>query len=99
MTNLKSWVLVGALALAAVLPSTALAQEVCKVTDPTGTPLNFRKTPNGKILGQIKNGTKVHIEDYAEADNGKLWVYVVNARTNQDYGWVIREFVSCYQDK
>ena len=28
----------------------------CKVTDPTGTPLNVRDGPNGKVIGTLANG-------------------------------------------
>jgi hypothetical protein len=41
----------------------------CKVTDPTGTPLNVRDGPNGK--GTLANGALVAIVEYKEADNGK----------------------------
>jgi hypothetical protein len=44
---------------AAILP--AKAEEVCKVTDPTGTPLNVRDVPNGRIINQLKNGKEVYI--------------------------------------
>ena len=32
---------------------------VCIVSDPTGTPLNVRATPNGRIIGSLSNGTRV----------------------------------------
>jgi hypothetical protein len=32
--------------------------ERCKVTDPTGTPLNVRDSPNGKITGTLAHKTK-----------------------------------------
>jgi hypothetical protein len=35
----------------------------CKVTDPTGTPLNVRSGPNGKITGTLANGALVSITD------------------------------------
>ena len=37
----------------------------CEVTDPTGTPLNVRASPNGRILQTIKNDTIVFIEQTA----------------------------------
>ena len=33
----------------------------CKVTDPTGTPLNVRDGPNGKVIGTLANGALVAI--------------------------------------
>jgi len=39
----------------------ANAAYTCKVTDPTGTPLNVRSEPNGsgKVVRTLKNGTEV----------------------------------------
>ena len=52
----------------------------CKVTDPTGTPLNGRSGPNGKITGKLANGALVSITEYADDANGKPWVDVVTTR-------------------
>lgn len=67
-----------------------------KVTDPTGTPLNARATPNGKVIGQVKNGTTVYVSEYDYDDKGRPWVLVFHARTDRYIGWVFREFISCY---
>lgn len=85
------------------------AVEVCKVTDPSSTPLNVRNAPNGTIIGTLKNFTQVKL--YERSDNG-LWVYVswnkqpLNKRKADRFndglrneGWVYREFVSCYNKK
>lgn len=48
---------------------------VCTVKDPTGTPLNIRTGPNGKILGSAGNGTKLEFVDHVE-HKGKLWARV-----------------------
>lgn len=72
--------------------------EQCKVTDPTGTPLNVRSWPNGKITGKVGNGTVVYIEDSSTDDNGKAWARIGTYR-RKNYvilGWVYREFISCY---
>ncbi len=61
----------------------------CVVTDPTGTPLNIRATPNGKIIGTLRNGASVTIRDTAYDSRGRPWVYIGS-------GWVFREFVTCY---
>ncbi len=87
------YVLIGAL-LAAV--SFTAQAEVCAVTDPTGTPLKVRTEPYGKVVGKLKNGTKVTVLDYAEDKNGKSWVFVANAKTGLAIGWIYREFISCY---
>jgi len=68
----------------------------CKVTDPTGTPLNVRESPNGKIVGTLANGALVAIVEAKDAANGKPWVKIVDAKTYKPIGWVFREFVSCF---
>lgn len=68
----------------------------CKVTDPTGTPLNVRDGPNGKVIGTLANGALVAIVEYKDADNGKPWVKIVDHKTKKPIGWVLREFVSCF---
>lgn len=70
--------------------------ERCKVTDPTGTPLNVRESPNGKITGTLANGSLVGIVEYKDAANGKPWVKIVDHKTKTPIGWVFREFVSCF---
>ena len=83
------------LSMALAMPTTAFAQP-CKVTTPTGTPLNARATPNGKVIGQVKNGTTVYVSEYDYDDKGRPWVLVFHARTDRYIGWVFREFISCY---
>jgi Bacterial SH3 domain len=68
----------------------------CKVTDPTGTPLNVRESPNGKIVGTLANGSLVAIVASQNAANGKPWVKIVDHTTKKPIGWVFREFVSCF---
>ena len=75
------------------------AETVCKVTDPTGTPLNIRTSPNGKIVGTIANGKEVNMEDIAYDDKGRPWAKVGGYVSGKYkiYGWVFREFISCYE--
>jgi hypothetical protein len=81
------------------LSQAAQAQEVCRVTDPTGTPLNVRDFPNGKVINTLKNGTVVTIEEMATDERGRPWARIASSdRGNYTiWGWVIREFISCYQ--
>jgi hypothetical protein len=58
----------------------------CKVTDPTGTPLNVRESPNGKIVGTLANGALVAIVEAKDAANGKPWVKIVDAKTKRRIG-------------
>lgn len=77
----------------------ARAEEVCKVTDPTGTPLNVRDTPNGtRIITTLPNDTRVYIEETATDPKGRPWVKVGGYSKGKYvvWGWVIREFISCY---
>jgi Bacterial SH3 domain len=64
----------------------------CVVADPTGTPLNIRSSPNGKIVGKISNGDRVQISDRT-VENGKEWAYISNA--SRPMGWVFRRFLEC----
>lgn len=67
----------------------------CTVVDPTGTPLNVRDSPNGKVTGTLANGLPVAIIESRTAANGKDWVRVMDPQTEKPIGWVFREFVSC----
>lgn len=70
----------------------------CRVTDPTGTPLNARLQPNGKIVNRIRNGRTVYAQSLARDSEGKPWVLVA-AKDRGNYkilGYVLREFVSCF---
>jgi Bacterial SH3 domain len=74
------------------------AEEVCKVTDPTGTPLNVRSSPNGEIVNALKNGREVYIHEVATDNQGRAWVKIGGYYDGRyrTWGWVIREFLSCY---
>jgi len=72
----------------------ALAGDRCKVTDPTGTPLNIRDF-HKNIIGAIENDRVVIVQRYGEDDAGKPWAYVTTPGGKR-LGWVYREFISCY---
>ncbi|MGO9546770.1 MAG: SH3 domain-containing protein [Rhodomicrobium sp.] len=72
-----------------LLAASNAAQAGCAVTDPTGTPLNIRSTPNGAIIGTLRNGASVTIQETLYDSRGRLWA-------NIGIGWVFREFLSCY---
>jgi hypothetical protein len=76
----------------------ATAEEICKVTDPTGTPLNVRDIPNGRIINQLKNGKEVYIVEIAYDNKGRPWAKIsgYNNGKYRVWGWVFREFISCY---
>ncbi|MDF5729230.1 MAG: SH3 domain-containing protein [Rhizonema sp. PD38] len=85
-------------ALLIALPPTTAAS-VCKVTDPTGTPLNVREKPNGRVVNAVKNGREVNILESDSDEQGRSWAKV-GGYYNGEYkvwGWVLREFISCYE--
>ena len=84
------------------------AAVICKVTDPTGTPLNVRESPNGERIGTLRNGTKVEVVGDNKDSKGRVWAYILwhgqgqrlkgysGAKEYEGYeGWVIREYLSC----
>lgn len=79
-----------------ILP--AKAEQVCQVTDPTGTPLNVRESPNGEVVYTISNGSEVYIHDIANDEQGRPWAQIggYDRGEYRIFGWVIREFLSCY---
>ncbi|WP_424362324.1 peptide-binding protein [Methylocystis parvus] len=92
--SLTTGLTVAALAAAVAWAAPALAGDRCKVTDPTGTPLNIRDQKMN-IIGAIENGRLVYIQRYGEDANGKPWAYVTT-QGGKRLGWVYREFISCY---
>ncbi len=81
---------------ASTLPTKA--ETICKVTDPTGTPLNVRNRPNGNVINTLTNGRQIRIDQLAEDEQGRTWAKVGSFQNGKYrvWGWVIREFVSCY---
>jgi hypothetical protein len=81
-----------------VLQSPVKAAQVCKVTDPTDTPLNVRDRPNGEIINALRNGREVDILGSAYDEQGRPWVKIGGYYQGEyrTWGWVIREFISCY---
>lgn len=48
----------------------------CTVSDPTGTPLNVRQSPGGRVIGTLKNGTIVGI-GLSDGSEGTEWTRIV----------------------
>ncbi|WP_442753747.1 peptide-binding protein [Methylocystis sp. JAN1] len=92
--SLTAGLTLGALAAVAAWAAPALAGDRCKVTDPTGTPLNIRDQKKN-VVGTIENGRIVYIQRYGEDSDGKPWAYV-STQGGKRLGWVYREFISCY---
>jgi serine/threonine protein kinase, bacterial len=61
---------------------------VCRVNDPTGTPLNIREIPNGAIVGTVNNGQNVEVFSMTTASNGKQWAFIGR-------GYILYAYISC----
>jgi hypothetical protein len=71
---------------------------ICTVADPTGTPLNIREEPNGRILGTWDNG--VRVRPYEEKQlNGKVWYAVERLAGDNAIGWVFDPYLKCEEDE
>jgi hypothetical protein len=67
---------------------------ICRVEDPTPTPLNYRTAPYGTILGHFENGVRVKVIDRTRDHRGKAWVYVADEERNP-LGWVFEQYIAC----
>ncbi len=69
----------------------------CIVTDPTGTPLNVRSTPNGsEIVTKLSNGRRVLPYRVAYDDKDRHWILIGDSV--HSWGWVFGPYVSCFFD-
>jgi hypothetical protein len=75
--------------------STASAETQCRVMDPTGTPLNVRTSPNGKIIDTLPNRMLVSIVDQIFDENHRAWVFLKRGTDDEPIGWVDREVIGC----
>ena len=73
------------------------AQSRCLVADPTSTPLNVRKTPDGAILGTLPNGLPVTVLDITSY-RGQAWAHIGRAADHSPIGWVLHDFLDCGQN-
>ncbi len=88
----------------------ALAQE-CVVVDKSGSPLNVRYQPNGKVAQTVAKGEKLYSGVYTPTiDNhlklpkvkdsqGRDWQYVALSNPNdidqESGGWVLASLIRC----
>lgn len=87
----------GALFMAATVSGPANAQiprGTCMVADPTGTPLNVRRFPNGPIVGRVRNGQIVVVRGITRDDRGRPWALLFSS-DGASIGYVFREYISC----
>lgn len=69
--------------------------EPYKVSDPTGTPLNVRLSPGGKLVTSLKNGTTVYIDDVTKDSKGKDWAKISLKQGDEfiTLGWVYKNYL------
>jgi hypothetical protein len=81
--------------LGTVIAGASQASAVCRVADPTPTPLNVRTSPNGRIVSTLENGMLVFVLDRATDRRGQTWVFVGSAEDQTPIGWVFRDYIDC----
>lgn len=69
----------------------------CRVADPSGTPLNVRDTPDGRITGTLPNGRRVDIVSDGADDPDATWARIQDGNSGQPIGWVFRRYLDCRQ--
>ena len=72
----------------------ARADRLCVVADPSGTPLNVRSGPHGRILGALHNGAAVRLLDSTRDETGRPWAFVAPRHGGRS-GWVYRGYIEC----
>lgn len=73
------------------------AEVKCTVADPTGTPLNIRDKPNGRIMGSVRNGTVLRAAGL-QMHNGRRWALVNKLPADNAIGWVFDAYMKCQED-
>jgi hypothetical protein len=81
-----------------ILPAkSSEARQLCKVNDPTGTPLNVRDEPGKNLVNTLKNGTEIELIDTTQDAKKRTWARVGSYHQGgyQVWGWVFKEFIQC----
>ena len=71
--------------------------EICVVRDPTGTPLNVRKEPNGTVVGAFRDGERVRRYE-EKLQDGQVWVQVARVPWDNALGYVFDAYLKCDED-
>ena len=83
-----------ALAFTASQAQAQVPRGTCLIADPTGTPLNVRASPGGRVVGNLYNGDYVVMRTTSRDAGGRPWA-LVGGTDGSTHGWVFREFISC----
>ena len=67
----------------------------CMVIDDSGTPLNVRATPNGRILGGLLYGHSVEVVEVSLSRNGRYWSRINANNPIYRSGWVLSALIDC----
>jgi len=98
MKTLSTLALAAALCALAAPAEAQLSDRVCVVSDPTGTLLNVREEPNGRVVGTIANGVWVWVRTRTTA-RGKSWAYIHDSdmagTIGTPLGWVFDAYLKC----
>lgn len=73
----------------------AAAAERCTVADPSGTPLNVRAEPEGRVTGALANGRVLSVADTIRDGRGRSWSLAYDFWTGDKLGWVFRANLAC----
>ncbi|MDQ0318400.1 hypothetical protein QO002_000538 [Pararhizobium capsulatum DSM 1112] len=71
------------------------SDRICRIADPTGTPLNIRSSPNRALLSTIDNGRDVRVLEEQRVKH-ELWPRIM--ADGQERGWVFGSYLDCVTD-
>lgn len=98
MKSLSPHLFTAALWLLASPAAAQMSDRVCVVSDPTGTLLNVREAPNGRVVGTIANGVWVSVRTRT-TERGKAWAYIHDSdmagTIGPPLGWVFDAYLKC----
>jgi hypothetical protein len=67
----------------------------CIIADPTGSPLNVRTGPNGKVVQTLENGISVRIVSSTADSQGREWSRIESTEGGMVLGWAFKPFLKC----
>ncbi|MEA2904358.1 MAG: hypothetical protein QOI12_1745 [Alphaproteobacteria bacterium] len=90
----RTFLLAGVMTLGLALPAHALN---CIVADPTGTPLNIRLEPNGRVVATARTGTRIQVfEGEEKYDNqNRPWYSVALPTSSAPDGYALAAYIRC----
>ncbi len=95
--SLQRLALIGfSVALLATL-ATAQQTKTCVVADPTGTPLNVRAAPGGRVVASLANATQVRVLEQTLDAKNRRWLRV-STIDGTSSGWVFADYLKCSAD-